>query len=430
MLSDIQYIGIVGVSLYGLLFFVAIRRLHYFCYPYTYPYFTTRKIFHTLMVLYSVLQCISYVNFIYIENYSSWNYACHVLAIFCEISSFSLVAILWSKSLLSSHNAYGRVIPFLLVVDLIFLTYVFAVVIDMLTTKHSFNEWAENSVLYSTMLLLEPCTILINAMMIIYLGVRIYNKLSVHTSFRSLPMYRKQDILFKLIGTMVLCCLCFICRGILELLLYFNGAKEITIDAWYLANFFVSLLPACLLLYTMRRTKHLSSVQHRYSADDVDTSKINTMFKKIREALYNDSKVDQHLSKKSNIFNSQSIPVNAVKISQEDPNEFTQALLHGSEESSVDNNLDLPDPSPKSTNTDDMFYDQNAINSQNSTRIVRNSRLSHNTVQTASMTQSGTSYSYEGTDFTIQSSIERNSNYNTDDDEDFQLDIIGYDIND
>ena len=100
MLSDIQYIGIVGVTLYGILFFVSIRRLHYFCYPFSRPYFTTRKIFHALMVIYSVLQGISYVNFICIENYSSWNYACHVLAIFCEISSFSLVAILWSKSLL------------------------------------------------------------------------------------------------------------------------------------------------------------------------------------------------------------------------------------------------------------------------------------------------------------------------------------------
>ncbi len=280
------------------------------------------------------------------------------------------------------------------------------------------------------MLLLEPCTILINAMMIIYLGVRIYNKLSVHTSFRSLPMYRKQDILFKLIGTMVLCCLCFVCRGILELLLYFNGANEITIDTWYLTNFFVSLVPACLLLYTMRRTKHLSSVQHRSSTDGVGASKINTMFRKIRDTLYNDSRNDQDLSKKTNVFHSQSIPVNAVKISQEDLNEFTQALLHGSEESSVDNNLDLPDPSPKSTNTDDVFYDENITNSVSSTRVVRNGRLSHNTAQTAPMTQSGTSYSYDGTDFILQSSIERSSTDHIYDEQDFQLDIIEYDIND
>lgn len=300
----------------------------------------------------------------------------------------------------------------------------------MLTTKHSFNEWAVASVLYSNMLLLEPCTILINAMMIIYLGVRIYNKLSVHTSFRSLPMYRKQDILFKLIGTMVLCCLCFICRGSLELLLYFNGAKEITIDTWYLTNFFVSLVPACLLLYTMRRTKHLSSIQHRCSTDDVGASKINTMFRKIRETLYNDSKNDQDVSKIPNVFNSQSIPINAVKISQEDPNEFTQALLQGSEESSVDNNFDLPDPSPQSTNTDDIFYDENITNSTTSTRFVRNSRLSQNTANTTSMTQSGTSHSHDGTDFTSQSSIERTTNDILYDEQDFQLDIIGYDIND
>lgn len=225
----------------------------------------------------------SFLIFLYKSNNKRrWTYSCHLFAIFCELSAFSLVAVLWSKTLLSAHNANNRIIPLLVTVDLFLLVYVFGVWIDMVHSASSgttFIEWATVSEWYRYMLLVEPTCILINATIIMYLGTRIHARLQGHSHFRALPRYQKRSIMLKLFGTMVVCCVCFLTRGGLEIYLYTDNAQAISPVLWYMSNMIVTLVPATLLLYAMRRTKQFKHVSAlRNSEEDNFSNKLKNLF--------------------------------------------------------------------------------------------------------------------------------------------------------
>lgn len=138
-----QECGIIGVVLYGLLSLITLQRSFAHVFPLRHPYFSTRKVFHLDILFYSLLQVLSFATFIVpsTQFYTKWSYSCHLFAVFCEISSFSLVAVLWSKTLLSARNAKRCIIPFLLLFDFIFFAYITTVVIDMCLSPADFFNW-------------------------------------------------------------------------------------------------------------------------------------------------------------------------------------------------------------------------------------------------------------------------------------------------
>lgn len=257
---DASTIGVVGLVLYSLLLLLALQRLYRHCWPLKHPYFSTRKVFHQTITCYALLQTLSFATFTTnAEGYTKWSYSCHLFAVFFELCSFSFVAVLWSKSLLSTKNARRRIIPSLLLLDLFFFVYITTLVTKISISDSSFFEFISSSTLYQCVLVIEPVTILINALIIIYLGIRITRKLSVSPNFVTLPRYSKRAILFKLIGTMSICCTCYLGRACLEIYLFVDDAQGLNVDTWYILNFIVSILPALLLIYTMRRTTDVLS---------------------------------------------------------------------------------------------------------------------------------------------------------------------------
>lgn len=327
--TDVSKIGTLGTTLYGALLVVSLCRLQLQCRPVVKPYFTIRKVFHMLMVFYSLFSLLAYAGFIIYQNYETWTYTLHIMSIFCEVSSFSLVAVLWSKTLLSAHNAYSRVIPFLMVVDLFFLVYIIVLCTDLLTTKQSFYNWANKSNFYSYMLLIEPIIIMLNGMMILYLGTRIYRKLGEHPHFLALPRYQKRSLLLKLIGTMIVCCMCFFCRGGLDIYLFTDGARGMTIDTWYLTNFFVCIVPAGLLLYSMRRTKQYTHVRQKSSNSD---SNSNYLFKKLKKAMSGIGEEHENLtiSNRTRTTEGNSLCRTTLYDDEDAGNEVTASLLNNS----------------------------------------------------------------------------------------------------
>lgn len=255
MLS-VQAVGYIGIGLYSVVFLFAICRVYLHFIPYRRPWYSTRKVFHIFLAVYALLQTLSFVAFARgSENYSKWCYSCHLYGIFFEIATFSVVAILWSKTLLSRNNARRRIIPFFVVMDGAFLIYTTLIVIQIQTTDKNFVDWATSSQLYLYLLIIEPILLAINGGCMVYLGVRISQRLVAHPSWNQLPANKQRIILSRLWLTMIVCCGCFCMRAFLLLWDYFQGAENFSMDIWWIFSTWIpTVMPATVLLYTMRRT--------------------------------------------------------------------------------------------------------------------------------------------------------------------------------
>ncbi len=218
--------------MYSMVFIVAAYRVYLHMVPYRAPFYSTRKLFHVFLFLFSIFQAVSYISLVKgHENYEKWSYSCHLIGIFCETVAFSLVSILWSKTLMSRNNAKKVVIPFLGFVNLIFLFYVIYIIVDLSYASGSFIDYYQSSYIMKEILIAEPLILAINGFCQIYLGVSIWSRLVSHPSWGSMGISEKSSILFRLIGTMVVCCCAFLLRASFEISLYINGAKGVSDEA-------------------------------------------------------------------------------------------------------------------------------------------------------------------------------------------------------
>lgn len=223
--------------------------------PYKPPFYSTRKLFHVFLLLFSLFQAVSYITYIEgLTNYVKWSYSCHLIGIFCEIAAISLVSILWSKTLMSRNNAKKCVIPVLVFVDLVFLFYVIYIIINMAYYKDSFLDYYFESYVIKEILVAEPLILAINGFCLVYLGIRIAQRLVSHPSWSGMAKSEKSSIMFRLIGTMVVCCLSFLLRAGMEIALYINGAEGVSTDVWVIFSTWVpTIMPSYVLMYTMRK---------------------------------------------------------------------------------------------------------------------------------------------------------------------------------
>ena len=85
--------------------------------------FTLRKSFHIILWFYVALECLSYVPMAFQgeENYTKPFYVLHLLGISCDVTAFSLVTVLWSRTILvDDRRRMNTIFPFVIVVDLAF----------------------------------------------------------------------------------------------------------------------------------------------------------------------------------------------------------------------------------------------------------------------------------------------------------------------
>jgi len=112
-------------------------------------------------MLYVVMEASSYIPmaFLHEENYTKPFYVLHLLGISCDITAFSLVTVLWSRTILvDDRRRMSTVFPFVIVVDVAFFAYSVYVCINLLADygNESLNEWAEDSPSYRNLLIAEP----------------------------------------------------------------------------------------------------------------------------------------------------------------------------------------------------------------------------------------------------------------------------------
>jgi hypothetical protein len=264
-----QAIGLIGVSLYGCIFLLSVERIYAHFIPYRPPWYSTRKLFHILVCVYGALQSYSYIDYAMGQDHMTKScYACHLLGIFAEICAFSLVAVLWSKYLLSKNNAKRIIVPLLLVTDGAFLVYIVYLIYDMMTTEEGFQHWLTSG-LYLTLLVVEPVLLLVNGGCIIYLGLSIYAKLTNHPAWQGMLPQEKDDVVLRLWVTMVVCFFGFSLRATMELYLYFFLADGISIDLWWvLSTWLPTLGPASVLLYALRKTDRTNNKRYLQGYND------------------------------------------------------------------------------------------------------------------------------------------------------------------
>jgi len=262
-------IGLIGVSLYGFIFLLSLERIYVHFIPYRPPWYSTRKIFHILVCMYGALQSYSYIDYAMGQDHMTKAcYACHLLGIFAEICAFSLVAVLWSKYLLSKNNAKRIILPLLLGADGAFLVYIVYLIYDMMTTSEDFQHWLTSGI-YLTLLVVEPVLLLVNGGCIIYLGLSIYSKLTNHPSWQSMLPQEKEDVVLRLWVTMVVCFFGFSLRATMELYLYFFQADGVSIDLWWvLSTWLPTLGPASVLLYALRKTDRSNNKRYQQGYND------------------------------------------------------------------------------------------------------------------------------------------------------------------
>lgn len=249
-------VGVIGVSLYCSIFTIAIWRLWVHCVPYCPPIYATRKVFHFLLSVYSMLQIVSFQSFISEDaaSYTKTGYTCHLLAIWTEITAFSLVVILWSKTLLSVKHARRVTIPFLATVVSVYLVYVLFIIYRMHNSPKTFRDFARDSDAFMYLLLIEPIVLGCIGSCVLIDGHHILQKLARNPSWALLSKKQKRTAMFRLVKTMLICCACFAVRAILEILAFCGGDRHISGDLWFItSNWLPTLIPACVLMYSLVR---------------------------------------------------------------------------------------------------------------------------------------------------------------------------------
>lgn len=257
LLSD-HAVGAVGLVLYGSLSLVALWRLFVHLIPYNPPIYATRKMFHVLILLYAVFETL-YQMMMFTDNSAVGKacYALHIVGIWCEVTAISLVLILWSKTLLSREVTKSEIIPIVFLFNGGFLCYIFLVVGHLSVAKESFDDWLDESDWYKYLLIVEPCALAFNGIGMLFYGLKISQRLTKHPAWAPLPASHKSKILTRLKITIAICFVCFCLRAAFELYLFITfdtNAKGVSEDVWWIfATWMPTLIPAALLLYTLRR---------------------------------------------------------------------------------------------------------------------------------------------------------------------------------
>lgn len=270
-------IGGIGLCLYSIIFFIALQRIYVHFIPYSPPIYSTRKILHILIALYGLLQSLSYTSFLQGSGtYYKWTYCLHLISIFLELAAFSVISILWSKTLMSRNHAKRYIIPFLFVVNISFLLYTLYLIAEMSLTNLSFENWTKSSILFRGILIVEPTILIINAFLISFLGIRITLKLVDHPSWTVIESSDKKSIILRFLGTVTICCLSYLMRASLELIVLVNSNIVFTNTQWWvLSTWLPTSLPIIILMYTMRRTSTKKRVISIGSDNNIGISPMN-----------------------------------------------------------------------------------------------------------------------------------------------------------
>lgn len=251
----LKVFGIVSAILYSLLFLAASISLYHHLIPYHPPLYSTRKIFHIFLSIYGALQTLSFYNFCFTGSYNKWTYTAHLLGIFTEISSLSLVCILWSKTLISSSYPRRLIMPILCCIDAGFFTAIVVFILQMYSNNLSFFAWIQETNAVTILLIAEPIALMTNVFLLLYLGYRIYKKVLN----QPLEEEHKRVIQCRLMGTMLVCGLFFTTRSVFLLFLLCTGGANFSTDSMYILLFWVpSIVPAGMLLFTMNQSKQIS----------------------------------------------------------------------------------------------------------------------------------------------------------------------------
>mmetsp|Transcript_21807 Transcript_21807/g.45444 ORF Transcript_21807/g.45444 Transcript_21807/m.45444 type:complete len:378 (+) Transcript_21807:191-1324(+) len=256
-------VGVLGFTMFLILSFIVFYRLLYHLKHGSNGLFTLRKTFHLSLFIYVALESISYIpmSFLSLDQYSPVYYACHLLAVSFDITAFSLVTVLWSRTVLNVNNRRYRWIYGLVGgVDIGFFISSCCVINDMLTNTSSssdLNAWASSSPSYANLLILEPCTLTFNALCVIVYGSRMLYKLVSLRNWGALPRKVQVRILTQTFFTMFSCAFCYLLRSFLLFLEYrkikVSDSLMPTNWLWWVGAIWIpQIVPSGLLLFTMR----------------------------------------------------------------------------------------------------------------------------------------------------------------------------------
>ncbi|GMH59380.1 hypothetical protein TrRE_jg11471, partial [Triparma retinervis] len=249
-------VGVLGFTMYAILTLVVAARKG------SGGILTLRKTFHLSLFIYVALESISYIPMTFLSetSYTPPYYACHLLAVSFDVTAFSLVTVLWSRTVLNVTNKKYRWIYGLVgAVDVGFLVTSLSVIHDMSlhTPRSDLNAWAESSGCYKLLLLLEPTTLTFNALCVIVYGSRMLHKLVSLRNWDSLPRAVQVRILTQTFFTMFSCAFCYLLRSTLLFLEYRRIQSDESLMPtswmwWVGAIWIPQIVPSGLLLFTMR----------------------------------------------------------------------------------------------------------------------------------------------------------------------------------
>ncbi|GMI47752.1 hypothetical protein TrCOL_g6615 [Triparma columacea] len=249
-------VGILGFSMYFILTLVVAFRKG------SGGILTLRKTFHLSLFIYVALEAISYIpmTFFTHDSYTPPYYACHLLAVSFDVTAFSLVTVLWSRTVLNVTNKKYRWIYCLVgTVDVGFAIATCSVIGDMAAHAKGGNlsDWAASSPSYELLLLLEPITLTFNALCVIVYGSRMLHKLVSLRNWDSLPRTVQVRILTQTFFTMFSCAFCYLLRSTLLFLEYRRIQSDESLMPtnwmwWFGAIWIPQIVPSGLLLFTMR----------------------------------------------------------------------------------------------------------------------------------------------------------------------------------
>jgi hypothetical protein len=249
----LQAIGLCGLIIYSLIFFLSINQLIHHCVPYYEPIYTSRKIFHILFSIYCFLQSISLICFCQgYESYTKICYICHIFGIFAENIAISAINLLWAKLVFPKYKIYFFF--FLSLGMVVYLAYLCYMIDAMVSSSKSFSDWADESSIFIVFLMLEPCVLGVNGVMFLILGYLIWNRLKATPSWESFEKKTQSFVHYRLVLTIGLCCASIFFRIIFQIVLMIQDKKHLSYDVkWIFLTWIPNLIPALIFLYALVR---------------------------------------------------------------------------------------------------------------------------------------------------------------------------------
>jgi len=304
-------VGRIGFTIYGVLFLIAlIRTLIHFTNKQA-PGFTIRKAFHLVICINTILESCSYIPMAFQDeqNYKPWSFVLHMLAISFDLTAFSLVTLLWTKTidekvslfllsfrlhcematdimatsttkltlfhsirirLAPAQRGLRRIFPLVLFIDLLFFIYSTYVCFDLIyecnnnpnmhyddDNEYSVDSWAKDYSSYKFLILFEPTVLTFNAIFVILFGAKTIHKIVSMQLWIEFPMRKRVRILSQTFFTMYTCAFCYVLRSccLIALFIQINENSNL-IDTtalwWFGAIWSPTIVPSSLLLYAMR----------------------------------------------------------------------------------------------------------------------------------------------------------------------------------